>query len=70
MVLPAGYAVAKQATPSGTPPLAAPCKPGPKPQASGFSGLLQSLAIDGLDTVACHEGITREQLVLNLIGQG
>jgi predicted MFS family arabinose efflux permease len=70
VVLPAGYAVAKQATPSGTPPLAAPCKPGPKPRASGFSGLLQSLAIDGLDTVACQESITREQLVLNLIGQG
>ncbi len=70
LLLPAGYAVAKQATPSGTPRLASPCKPGPKPQASGFSGLLQSLAIDGLDTVACHEGITREQLVLNLIGQG
>jgi hypothetical protein len=70
VVLPAGYAVAKQATPSGTPRLAAPCKPGPKPQAGGFSGLLQSLAIDGLDAVACQESITREQLVLNLIGQG
>jgi predicted MFS family arabinose efflux permease len=68
VLLPAGYAVAKRAAPPGTPQLAAPCKPRPTPQASGFSGVLQSLAIDGLDSVACREGITREQLVLNLIG--
>jgi len=49
------------------PQLAAPCKPGPTPHAGGFSGLLQSFAIDGLDSVACREGITREQLVMNLI---
>ncbi len=30
----------------------------------------QSLAIDGLDSVACREGITREQLVVNLIRHG
>jgi predicted MFS family arabinose efflux permease len=70
VLLPAGYAVAKRASPPGTPQLAAPCKPRPAPQASGFSGLLQSLAIDGLDSLACREGITREQLVLNLIGHG
>jgi len=70
MLLPAGYAVAKQTTPPGTPQLAAPCKPGPMPRAGGFSGLLQSLAIDGLDSVACREGITREQLVVNLIRHG
>ena len=70
VLLPAGYAVAKQATPPATPQLAAPCKPGPMPRASGFSGLLQSLAIDGLDSVACREGITREQLVLNLARHG
>jgi predicted MFS family arabinose efflux permease len=68
VLLPAGYALAKQATPPGTPKLAAPCKAGPKPHAGGFSGLLQSLAITGLDTVACREGITREQLVVNLFG--
>jgi len=68
VLLPAGYAVAKRATTPGTPQLAAPCKPGPTPPSSGFSGLLQSFAIDGLDSVACREGITREQLVLNLIG--
>jgi predicted MFS family arabinose efflux permease len=67
MLLPAGYAVAKRATPTGTPQLAAPCQPGPTPHAGGFSGLLQSLAIDGLDSVACREGITREQLVMNMI---
>jgi len=70
VLLPAGYAVAKQATPPGTPQLAAPCKPGPMPQAGGFSGLVQSLAIDGLDSVACRERITREQLVLNMIRHG
>ena len=70
VLLPAGYAVAKQATPPGTPQLAAPCKRGPTPQAGGFSGLLQSLAIGGLDSVACSEGITREQLVLNLVRNG
>jgi predicted MFS family arabinose efflux permease len=70
VLLPAGYAVAKETTPPGTPRLAAPCKPRPMPQAGGFSGLLQSLAIDGLDSVACREGITREQLVMNLIRHG
>lgn len=70
VLLPAGYAVAKRATPIGTPQLAAPCKSGRIPHASGFSGLLQRLAIDGLDSVACREGITREQLVLNLSGHG
>jgi len=70
VLLPAAYAVAKQATPPATPQLAAPCKPGPMPHAGGFSGLLQSLAIDGLDSVACREGITREQLLVNLIRHG
>jgi Major Facilitator Superfamily len=70
VLLPAGYAFAKQATPPGTPQLAAPCKPGPTPHAGGFSGLLQSLAIDGLNSVACREGISREQLVVNLFGHG
>jgi hypothetical protein len=70
VLLPAGYAVAKQATPADTPQLASPCKPAPTPHAGGFSGLLQSLAIDGLDSVACREGITREQLVVNLIRHG
>ena len=69
-LLPVGYAVAKRATPPGTPQLTTPCKPGLTPQASGFSGLLQGLAIDGLDSVACREGITREQLVLNVTGHG
>jgi hypothetical protein len=68
ILLPAGYAVAKEAAPSGTPKLTAPCKPQPGPHASGFSGFLQSLAIDALNTVACSQGITREQLVLNLVG--
>jgi hypothetical protein len=67
VLLPAGYAVAKQVTPSAAPRLAAPCKSGPTPHAGGFAGLLQSLAIGGLDSVACREGITREQLVMNLI---
>jgi predicted MFS family arabinose efflux permease len=67
VLLPAGYAVAKQATPSGAPRLAAPCKSGPTPHAGGFAGLLQSLAIGGLDSVACSEGITREQLVMSLV---
>jgi hypothetical protein len=69
-LLPAGYAVAKQVTPAGTPPLTQPCKSGPKPQAGGFSGLLQGLAIGALDSVACSEGVSREQLVLNLVGHG
>ncbi|MBV9334922.1 MAG: hypothetical protein JO243_03435 [Solirubrobacterales bacterium] len=70
VLLPVGYALAKRATPAGTPQLAAPCQPGPMPQASGFSGLVQSLAIDGLNSVACREGITREQLVVTLIRHG
>ena len=70
VLLPTGYAVAKRAMPSGAPQLAAPCKTRSTPQASGFSGLLQSLAIDALNSVACREGITREQLVLNLVGHG
>jgi hypothetical protein len=69
VLLPAGYAVAKQATPPGTPQLAAPCKPGPTPHAGGLSGLLQNIAIGGLNTVACREGISREQLVVNLFHQ-
>jgi hypothetical protein len=50
--------------------LTVPCKPGPMPRAGGFSGLLQNLAIVGLDSVACCEGITRGQPVVNLIGYG
>jgi predicted MFS family arabinose efflux permease len=65
-LLPAGYAVAKQVTPAAAPKLGAPCTSGRVPHAGGFSGVLQSLAIDGLDSVACREGISREQLVMNL----
>ena len=37
VLLPAGYAVAKRATPPGTPRLAAPCKAGPTPRARAGS---------------------------------
>jgi hypothetical protein len=40
------------------------------PRAGGFSGLLQNLAIVRLDSVACCEGITRGQPVVNLIRYG
>jgi hypothetical protein len=70
LVVPAGYAVAKSAVPSTTPTVGAVCHQGSLPAAGGLSGLLQSVALTGLDQVACSQGITREQLVLRMVGAG
>jgi hypothetical protein len=70
LLMPTSYAIAKQAVPSATPKLAAPCQAGPSPAAGGLSGLLQTVALAGLDRVACSEGVTREQLVVSLLGGG
>ncbi len=68
LLLPLAYAIAQQETPSATPALSSPCRAPPTPTAGGLSGLLQNLTYDGLNRLACSEGISREQLVLNLVG--
>jgi hypothetical protein len=70
LVLPAGYAVAKSALPTSTPTIGAVCHESSLPAAAGLSGLLQNLALTGLDKLACSQGITREQLVLRMVGAG
>jgi hypothetical protein len=68
LVVPAGYAVAKSALP--TPTVRAVCQQGSLPRAGGISGLLQGVALTGLDQLACSQGVTREQLLLRMLGAG
>ena len=68
LLLPAGYAIATARLKPPLPHLTSACKGGPISPAQGLSGLLQSLALGGLDQLACAQGISREELVLQLAG--
>jgi hypothetical protein len=46
--------------------LANPCSPRPSPPASGTSGTIQRVVLNGLDGAACHLGVSRERLVVGL----
>lgn len=43
-----------------------PCEPRPLPRTGGIAGALQDSALVLLDRAACHDGATREELVLAL----
>jgi hypothetical protein len=70
LALPIGYALASRALEPASPKLGTPCHPVSIPDASGFSGLLKSSGLATLDRIACAEGISREQAILNLVGAG
>jgi hypothetical protein len=70
LVVPVGYAVAKSALPTSMPPVRSACHEGGLPAAGGIPGLLQDVALAGLDRLACSQGVPREQLVLRILRAG
>jgi predicted MFS family arabinose efflux permease len=46
--------------------IADPCRPRPRPKATGIAGSAQSVALTALDKAACFLGSSREELVLAL----
>jgi hypothetical protein len=70
LLVPAGYAVARATRSPSTPTVGAACHEGSLPAAGGISGLLQDAALTGLNGLACSRDMTREQLVLSLLGSG
>ena len=68
LALPAAYAIAETQLKPALPKLTPACHAGIIPSAQGISGLLQNLALNGLDQLACARGISREELVLQLAG--
>lgn len=50
----------------GSATLANPCSPRPSPPASGTSGTIQRVVLNGLDGAACHLRVSRERLVVGL----
>ncbi len=68
LALPAAYAIAETQLKPALPKLTPACHAGIIPSPQGISGLLQNLALNGLDQLACARGISREELVLQLAG--
>jgi MFS family permease len=68
LVLPVGYAIAEPQLKPTLPKLTSACQPGAIPQVPGLSGLLQGFALSQLDRLACARGISREELLLELLG--
>jgi hypothetical protein len=68
LAVPIGYAVAKSALPTSLPVVRPACQESSVPTGGGISGLLQDIALSGLDRLACSQGVPREQLLLRMLG--
>lgn len=66
VALPAGYAVAHQDLAPKPVVIADPCQPRDLPDSGGVTGFLQDQALKVLDSTACKNGSSREELVLAL----
>ncbi|WP_205696824.1 MFS transporter [Conexibacter sp. SYSU D00693] len=66
LVLPAGYALAHDRRAPEPVRLQNPCEERELPSSGGLGGFLQDRALAYLDTTACRNGSTREELVLAL----
>lgn len=67
---PLGYAAIERSTGPARIAIADPCKPRESPRSGGLDGFLQDQALKALDTVACKNGSSREELVLAVASDG
>jgi MFS family permease len=68
LVFPVGYAIASTQLKPALPKLTSACQASAIPSGGGIAGLLQHLALSGLDRLACARGVSREELVLQIAG--
>jgi hypothetical protein len=66
LVLPASYALAKSSLKPDPVQIGDPCKPRERRSVGGVEGLVEGIALRGLDGAACRFGSSREELVLAL----
>jgi hypothetical protein len=66
IVVPAGYAVAESQLEPEPVQIADPCNTRERSAVGGIEGLVEDIALRGLDRAACRFGSSREELVLAL----
>ena len=66
LVLPAGYAIAEAGLEPEPAQIADPCNDRERDSVGGLEGVVEDVALRGLDRAACRFGSSREQLVLAL----
>lgn len=66
VALPAGYAIAESSLESEPIEIADPCQERERGSVGGVEGVVEGIALRGLDRAACRFGSSREQLVLAL----
>jgi hypothetical protein len=69
LVVPAGYAIAESSLKPEPVQLGDPCQPRERRSVGGVEGVVEGIALRGLDRAACRFGSSREQLVLALFDQ-
>jgi hypothetical protein len=70
LAVPLGYVGLHAALAPEPVKLGDPCHSHAPPSSGGISGIIQQGIILGLDRIACHDGSTREELVLALADEG
>jgi Major Facilitator Superfamily len=66
LVVPAGYAIAESSLEPKPVQIADPCKARERRSVGGLEGVVEGIALRGLDKAACRFGSSREELVLAL----
>ncbi len=66
LALPVGYAVAERSLEPQPVEIADPCQPRERDSVGGVEGVVEDIALRGLDRAACRFGSSREELVLAL----
>jgi hypothetical protein len=66
LLVPAGYAIAESSLEPEPVQVADPCKARERRSVGGVEGVVEGIALRGLDRAACHFGSSREELVLAL----
>jgi hypothetical protein len=66
LVVPAGYAIAEASLKPEPVQIGDPCKARERRSVGGVEGVVEAIALRGIDRAACRFGSSREQLVLAL----
>jgi hypothetical protein len=66
LLVPAGYAIAEASLEPEPVQIADPCKARERRSVGGIEGVVEGIALRGLDRAACNFGSSREELVLAL----
>ena len=66
LVVPAGYAIAESSLKPEPVQIGDPCQPRERRSVGGIEGVVEGVALRGLDRAACRFGSSREELVLAL----